>query len=326
MTTTLIEDESKLDSELLEPYVEALLKASGIDEDQARICVLYALRTHKQDLERMPILAIRGMTGTGKSTLLKQMELFVYRQKWASGSTYATVRDEMNNCPTYLIDEGDQISEQLLLCRTSRDISEITYKAPVRGYGWQDKTVDVFGATILARRNPFNDAAVRNRAIVINTKLKPGTYEESLFGDLDEIAHVFNVEKISLGAGRVRDTWTPLIEIAEAIDDPSYLEAIERTIAAETSIFRSGQEYEPELVVLHALDALTWDKEKGERIQNDVELSEVTNKANDLGDVQLIKRQVEELLITNGFKVTYTHGIKYVRANTELLGSLLEGC
>ena len=38
-------------SSLLQPYVEALTGASGITEDQARICVLYALFTHMDKLE-----------------------------------------------------------------------------------------------------------------------------------------------------------------------------------------------------------------------------------------------------------------------------------
>ena len=120
MTTTTATESTKLDGRLLEPYLEALLGASGITIDQARICLLYALCTHRRDLEKKPILAIRGMTGTGKSALLNQLELFVRDPKRASGGTFATVRDEMDKCPTYLVDEGDRISEQLLLCRTDR--------------------------------------------------------------------------------------------------------------------------------------------------------------------------------------------------------------
>ena len=94
-------------------------------------------------------------------------------------------------------------------------------------------------------------------------------------------------------------------------------------IEAEQMIFKSGQEYEASEVVLYALDKLTWDSEKEERLDINVELPDLTNAANDIGDVKLIKKQVEELLISMGFKVTLTHGYKLVRSDVELLESLL---
>jgi len=321
--TTTTKEKMKIEGAKLEPFVQGLLGASGITEEQAKICLLYALCTYRADLEKMPILAIRGMTGTGKSVLLSQMELFVYKPRRASGSTYASVREEMSKCRTYLVDEGDKTSEQLLLCRTDKNDSEMSYMAPSKGKGWIPTTVNVFGATILARRTPFHDSAVRNRAIVINTSNNPGTYEETIISGVDQITKEVELEGIILGSGRIQDTWAPLLEIANAINSPIYAETVNKAIEAEQSIFRSGQEYEPEAVVLHALDNLTWNEEEGERIQKDIALAELTSKANELGDVQIMKKQVEELLITRGFRVTFTHGVKYVREDVELLESLL---
>lgn len=322
MTTTATKL-TKLDNKMLELYVKALLEASGITIEQARICTMYALCTYRKDLEKIPLLAVRGMTGTGKSVLLSQMELFVREPKRAAGSTYATVRDEMDKCPTYLIDEGDKISEQLLLCRTDQNDSEITYMTPSKGQGWKPRTVEVFGSTIIARRTPFRDSAIRNRAIVINTKNNPADYKETFISDLDQIVKELRIERLALGAGRIQDTWAPLLEIAYAIDDSIYANTINQAIEAEQDIFRSGQEYELEAIVLHALDNLTWKEDEGKRTEVDIELPELTRKASELGDVKSTKKQVEELLITMGFKVTFTHGVKYVRADTELLESLL---
>jgi hypothetical protein len=196
MTTETAIEKGKLESKLLEPYIEALTGASGITEDQARICLIYALCTYRDGLEKKPILAIRGMTGTGKSALLSQMELFVKNPVRARASTYATTREEMFGCHTYLVDEGDKISEHLLLCRTDETISEITIMAPARGQGWKPKTGDVFGYTVIARRSPFGDAAVRNRAIVINTKYVEKEYQETPFLELDKIYHKLNIERV----------------------------------------------------------------------------------------------------------------------------------
>jgi len=323
MTTATVEN--KIEGKKLEPYVEVLLGASGITEEQARICLLYTLCTYREDLDRIPILAITGTTGTGKSVLLEQLVLLVHSPNVATGNTFATVRDEMGNSGTFIIDESDRVSERLLLLRTDRNISTISHNIRSR-FGWTANPINVFGATILVRRNPFRDAAVRNRAIVIRTQNNPGDYRIKAIESPEEIARDMKVERLSLGSGRVRDIWTPLLEVAQTIDDPSYEEALERAMKAEQQIFRSGQEYEPSEVVLYALDKLTWDSEENKRLDKDVGLPELTDTANEIGDVRLIKRQAEELLMSMGFKVTFTHGTKYVRANTELLEKLLQGC
>jgi hypothetical protein len=322
MTTATVKN--KIEGKKLEPYVEVLLGASGITEEQARICLLYTLCTYREDLDRIPILAIMGMTGTGKSALLEQIILLVNSPTLATGSTFATIRDEMGNSGTYIIDEADRVSERLLLHRTDSNISTISHNIRSR-FGWTANPINVFGATILARRDPFRDAALRNRAIVIRTQNNPGDYKAKSMGGLEEIARDMKIESLSLGSGRVQDTWTPLLEIAKAIDDPGYEEAIAHAIEAEQTIFRSGQEYEPSEVVMYALDKLTWDGEEGKRLDKDIGLPELTETANEIGDVKLIKRQVEELLMSMGFKVTFTHGTKFARANTALLEKLLQG-
>lgn len=320
--TTATRTKTTIEGETLQPFVQVLLGASGITEEQAKICLLYALCTYRTDLEKIPLLTVMGMTGTGKSALLNQMTYIVNDPTVATGNTYATTRNEIDKCTTYIVDEADRISERLLLLRTDKNLSSLTYNVGT-GHGWEGKPIDIFGATILARRNPFRDSAVRNRAIVIRTQNNPAEYKVEVIQGLDKIAKEMKIESMVFGSGRVRDTWTPLLEVARAIDDPSYEEAVENAVKSEQTIFRSGQEYEASEVVLYALDKLTWDINDGKRLENDIELSELTDTANDIGDVQLIKRQVEELLISMGFKVTFTHGTKFVRSDVELLESLL---
>ncbi len=138
MTTTTIELEKKTSGKLLEPYIEVLTGASGITEEQARICVLYALCTHRDDLDSMPILPIMGMTGTGKSWLLDQMQLLVKDPKIATATTYATMRDEMVGCRTYIIDEADKVSERLLLARSDKNLSSLSHNVGT-GHGWENR-------------------------------------------------------------------------------------------------------------------------------------------------------------------------------------------
>ncbi|MFC2066271.1 hypothetical protein ACFLUO_04315 [Chloroflexota bacterium] len=324
MTLTLCVPEQSIATQL-EDYVAILRGASGITEGQARICVLYALCTYREDSHRIPLLAIMGRTGTGKSTLLDQMEHIVKAPFRATARTKATQREEMKDCPTYIIDEADRVSEGLLQARTDLDNSFITHNVGT-GRGWKPVTSCLFGATILARRKPFGDSAVRNRAIVIHTENNPGDYTVGSILRLDGIAHRITIEELALGSGRVQDTWTPLLEVAKAIDNPIWEEAVINAIGTEERIFRSGQNYEAEDVILQALDKLTWDIAKEERQDIDVGLSNVAKEASDAGDVILTNKQVEELLITNGFSVSYTHGIRLVRSNMELLERLLQGC
>jgi hypothetical protein len=71
------------------------------------------------------------------------------------------------------------------------------------------------------------------------------------------------------------------------------------------------------------LDGLTWDDTNKKRKAEDIALPMLTEKANEIADVKLIKKQVEEILLSKGFKVTNTHGNKYVRSNSELIDSLV---
>ncbi len=308
---------------LLQPYVEALEGASGITADHARICILYALVTHIDSLlyglKFIPILAFIGKTATGKSELLKQMHYLVKDPKEATDATHATMRNEMENCRTYLIDEADKADEKLLLARSNK--SKVSHMAtPTQG--WKPQEQIVSGATVLARRNPFNDSAVRNRSIVIHTNTNPGQYQVKPMSGIDNIARMIQPYQLQL-SGRVLDVWQPLLQIAMAISDPKWIIPIMDAVQKDNKSLRSGQEYEPELVILQALDKLTWNNANEVRLNNDVDLAEITREANEIGDVKLKKKQVEEILVSKGFNVTYTHGNKMVRSDTKLLNSLL---
>lgn len=314
--------ETRLDATLLNPYVNALTNASGITECQARICVLYALCTYRADLTAMPVLAVIGSTGTGKSGLLSQMIQLVNKPIRASATSTPSMRDEMSGCSTYIIDEADHVSERLIQWRSCKDNAEMMYKVSTRD-GWENRTVNIYGATILARRSPFKDSALRNRAIVIATQNKPGDYAINAFMPLEGIFKQLSIVKIS-SSGRVANTWNPLIEIARAIDEQSWVQAVGLMMDAEKNIFKSGQEYDPREIVLQSLDSLTWSRDSNSRITSDIQLSDLTERTCKIGDVKFMNKQIEEICLTLGFNVTYTHGTKYVRLNSSVLEKLLE--
>ncbi len=57
----------------LAPHISAMLGASGLNEQQAKTCVFYALATHHIDkFEKFPILVFQGGADTGKSSAMAQ--------------------------------------------------------------------------------------------------------------------------------------------------------------------------------------------------------------------------------------------------------------
>ncbi len=74
--------------------------------------------------------------------------------------------------------------------------------------------------------------------------------------------------------------------------------------------------------VIKALDTVTWHYSLPESVCKDVKLSAVAKSANRLTSEAMKVSRVEEILESLGFKVSYTHGIKYVRANPKLLDEL----
>jgi hypothetical protein len=93
-------------------------------------------------------------------------------------------------------------------------------------------------------------------------------------------------------------------------------------INVETRMLKKLTELTDREIVLHVLDRLTWHYSLPETLGQDVKLSDVVEKTNVVCEVRLKVREVEDILTASGFKVSYTHGIKYIRANPELLDKL----
>ena len=129
--TTHEEDESlfiplNLECFRLGGYISALIRASGISRQQAKTCFYYAVATYLiPELLLMPILAIIGALGTGKSKLLAQLGKMVNQPKLIGAESQSTLRDELDKTVTALLDEGDKVYEPYLQRRYARDTSEL---------------------------------------------------------------------------------------------------------------------------------------------------------------------------------------------------------
>ncbi len=100
-------------------YVPAIMKASGITFEQAKTCFYYAIATHflPDELNIMPILAVIGPQGTGKSDLLTQLSTMVNKPNIIMAESIPTLRDNLHNTLTAIIDEGGDVHEKYLIQR-----------------------------------------------------------------------------------------------------------------------------------------------------------------------------------------------------------------
>ncbi len=95
---------------IAEPYILALIGVSGISQPQAKTCFYFAVATHllPEQLQLMPILAIIGALGPGKSKFMTQLGKMVKQPKLIGAESQSTLRDELDGTVTALLDEGDK--------------------------------------------------------------------------------------------------------------------------------------------------------------------------------------------------------------------------
>jgi hypothetical protein len=304
--------------ELLEPYASAMLTASGLTREQAWTCVYYACATHHIEMfERFPILAFLGNAGTGKTVAQEQISKMVRETKRITGRTAATVRDELSNTTSALIDESDSILglEELLNRRYSRQTgTQIVNRATPFG-GYQPEPEDIFGATVVCRRRPFRDVAMRSRAIIIRTRARVGNYRVVEVDGLERAAKMIEPQQMD-AYDRVMDTWKPLLVIAHAVDDGQWLDYANRQIESEARQLKANQGLEPNDALVFAL-----------RIhcrQQRVKLSVLRDTLRQEYDVRLTIGQILDLCQGLGISVVKPQGYLQAILEPEYIQGLLK--
>ena len=116
------------------------------------------------------------------------------------------------------MDDADDIDEKILINRYSK-IDSVLEDNVQSVRGWIIKKTDVFGATIITKREPFKDSAVTSRSIFIRTKYKAGDYVLRKFRNvrntLSNKAETIDLKKMGKATSqRAKNNWMPL----QAID------------------------------------------------------------------------------------------------------------
>ena len=312
--------------------IPAIMGASGITKEQAKTCLYYVIATYfvPDEIELMPILAIIGPHGTGKTALLEQLSKMANSPKRVRGRTFPALRDKLGRTITALLDDADDIDEKILINRYSKVDSVIEHKVQVPD-GWVTRKTDVFGATIITKRQPFKDSAITSRSIILKTKYKRGDYKVRRFRNVHEVlrekAEAIDLKKIGKPTSqRVQNNWMPLQAIASYFKDEEWLEYSSKEIQGSTRVLRAGQHYEPEQALLLVLKAKMKEAtlSTGGMLTDDVLLSEIKNDLRIQFDVNLKIIQIHELLRGYGLKVVNPSGYHKVKFDKELINKLLQ--
>ena len=312
--------------QIINKHVQAITQSCGLGINQAKTIVYYSIATHDFDkLSIMPILVILGPQGTGKSTLISLMKQIVNNPVSIDGRVSpATLRDSLKLNSTAFIEEADNVDEQLILNRYSKQTSDTVVKRQDRDKGFLSTPLNIFGATVLHRRVPFRDAAVDSRSIIIQTQYSPSIIptEPLQCDNLREIAQLVNWEvPTALQTGRVADTWQPLVQAVLACEDPEWLIYAIDEVFKNTKKFIRGHGYEPQQALIHSLYALSR-PEIGTTIKP-VRITDIKEHLKAEYEVKLTPRQIDEMCRSFGFSLTRPKGYLTVQPNEQLLQKLI---
>jgi len=304
----------------IEVFVDALLKANaGISELQAQTMVYYGIATY-YDIDPFPILLVKNDFGCGKSDLIETLFPMCNGSQWIKGTTDATTRDELDSCKTAFIDENENFPEHWLTKRFKKSNANVIVNYQT-GKGWYKKPLDLFGATVIAKRTGFNDGALNSRCLTIQPELVKDesqlagcgvTNVGSLQGVVDDIGELPQ----GLRSGRTAQVWRPLEGIAKAFDDNVWIEWAKNEYGIDMEIVDIMRMYEPREAVLMAVEVIQRHSDDGGFESLDAgnswfKLSDLSGIVNgEAENLHLSGKDAGEILVKNGYrgKVKYYEG------------------
>ena len=339
-----LENQSSLEQTLAkgaELMDAALCLSTGLQELQRKLVTYYTLATHMlPHVDIFPLLVLRGKMGTGKSETLKIAAKFAHKphQFNLRSKTLPVIRDELAQCHlgTAIIEEADQAwkdsdstFERLLSDRYQRGSAEAGHKEK-RGEQWVSVTKIIFGATILHRRIPFNDAALDGRSVPIRFRPDLGrTYTEYS----DELPCIVKGSELMKGATfepivipqlasvapRIFNTYKPLLVTARLCGDEGFSELIRDRLLLETAELIEAQSIEPDGLVLRAI----LDRVGSPPSFANIKFSMLADWIWSNYKVVLQPRQIGGLARGLGFTTKESHGLTVV---VPMPASLLRAC
>ncbi len=260
------------------PIVDAFTSAVKLSANDAKTLIYYrAASTKLSGLRFFPAVAMIGPSGSGKSTAERGMKSLHSDSTYSfscSGITAASARDELAKAYNLvaIVEEFDQLKDQLgtsrfFQARCDRETSSIAFKEPLQNGSYRDKTVELFGGTILHARNNLAEPALVSRTITVHTKHQPPPYSEVLIPQ-GSFAHLlsqvdWSVQATGMGVnGRLYDTWYPILRVAAGIGDQEWLDYAEIQIKLLQRRLEEAAGYDYRQVILARIVELLSDRDQ----------------------------------------------------------------
>jgi hypothetical protein len=251
------------------------------------------------------------------------------------GSTYTDLGLGLDDAGVAIVEEGDKFSDikcEYLLQQRCVEIQrkQVIHVPPAQGA----QEIDTFGCTIIHRRVSFSDTATRNRSITIKTRKKEGSNHKRDVdqGRFAEIARQVDLENFPLkgiftpqGSDRITDAWYPLIAIADACCDDSYLHYVRGEIAKSLAVFMDGEE--PDDIALKALLSAyqpTYGDARSPDYTKNIRLKDITDSCKDKLMINMSSQRLKIVLTDMGFEIKFYKGYDWLKANPELLHQLCQ--
>ena len=107
-----MEEANKL--EKVRPFIDSLMGASNLDENQAETLVYYCVMTWSDEPNIRPIIDLNGESGTGKNGIMKQIKDWCREPKWinARNMTPTQLRNELADTVTAFVEEADKTTSE----------------------------------------------------------------------------------------------------------------------------------------------------------------------------------------------------------------------
>jgi len=257
----------KSQKEKIEPFIDALMLAGNLEINQTKTLVYYCIMTWSDESIIRPIINLNGESGTGKNSIMKQMELLCCEPKWinARGITTAQLRDELADTVTAIVEEADKTDDQ----KKSENWYQNRYEETGRNKRYRRQTTNArgtsiykeethnhFGYTVLHTQNPFQSMEMDRRVLTI-TLYKSSSRKYQLTEGLDQTplslvaAEVdWNKDIESELSNSAWDVWLPLMRIADYLGDTGFIEYAREQIQLKTKADDETMVFEPKGVVL----------------------------------------------------------------------------
>lgn len=249
-------------SPAVDAAVLSLADSAKLDLRDAKTIIYWRLATrYSSQLNFFPALALVGPAGSGKGTIMAALKVMPGESSPITDCeiiTMAACRDMLgaNKDKLFFADECDGLKPEvshLFMARCNREMADITFKESVGPAGsskFEQRTVNIFGPTVLHLRNQLDDPAKSSRSIQIFTRHADGPYPD-FFADLSALFMLeFDMGHVRTTGGRVVVTWAPVLAVAEQLGDDEYLTDIQALIDMEMRSLREKAEFDPASVVL----------------------------------------------------------------------------